>query len=334
MARPTLSVHLSNYNDASSIGEAIEAIVRQSHAPDEFVIVDDGSTDESIEVIERYMRKYPIIRLVRNDKNYGVVYTINRGLSLATGDYIYFASANDRVLPGFFKTSMSLLKQFPTAAMSCTDARLIYADTGREITNGAKRFVDKAGFLTGPQLAAKLNGKAMHGASYITRRQILVEMGGYLPQLRWHCDYFLHHMIAFRFGTCYIPEELVLWRYAERGAYSSGRHNLPMQRQVLREMIRLLAQPEYSGLVDLVARAQLLAIFRPAMNGRQLLNMVQDAATQPQATLLRYLLWESSVGKSQWLVEQSAEILANRCEQIWARSFHEYDRLRSLLSAR
>ena len=57
MSRPTLSVGMPNYNHGHLIGRALDAIVAQSRPPDELIIVDDASTDRSLEVIESYAKR-------------------------------------------------------------------------------------------------------------------------------------------------------------------------------------------------------------------------------------------------------------------------------------
>ena len=119
MTSPTLSVITANYNHAHLIGEALDAILRQSLRPLELIVVDDGSTDNSVEVIERFARRDTTIRLVRNERNMGAQLTSNRGLQHASGAYMYFAAADDRILPGFFEKSIALLTQYPQAGLCC-----------------------------------------------------------------------------------------------------------------------------------------------------------------------------------------------------------------------
>src|SRR5256884_7474545 len=120
MTLPRLSVIIPNYNHARFLPNCLEAILRQSEQPFEIIVIDDASTDNSVEVIEAFTKRNPIIRFYRNEQNRGVVSGMNRGLELARGDYVYYAAADDQVLPGFFEKSLRLLNEHPQAALCCT----------------------------------------------------------------------------------------------------------------------------------------------------------------------------------------------------------------------
>src|SRR5207249_4932927 len=83
-------------------------------------VMDDASTDDSVQVIESFAKRHPIIRLHRNERNLGVVSNINRGVDLALGDYLLTAAADDELVPGFFEKSLRLLGEYPRAGLSCT----------------------------------------------------------------------------------------------------------------------------------------------------------------------------------------------------------------------
>ena len=87
MGNNTLSVILPNYNHAKFVGCALMALVAQERAPDEIIVIDDGSTDDSVAVIERLAAGAPTIRLLRNDRNIGVITTLQRGLREARGTH-------------------------------------------------------------------------------------------------------------------------------------------------------------------------------------------------------------------------------------------------------
>src|SRR2546422_7177434 len=100
MARPTVSVVMTNYNYKRFLPEALAAIVQQSYRPHEILIIDDASTDDSVEIIKQFQREHSNIRLIRNDRNMGVLHNANVLFKMAAGDYVYGAASDDRILPG------------------------------------------------------------------------------------------------------------------------------------------------------------------------------------------------------------------------------------------
>jgi len=87
-----ISVVLPVYNRAAYVGEAIESVLAQSLPPYEIIVVDDGSTDDSLAVIERFAR--PCLRVVRRE-NGGIGAARNSGLRVASGDLIAFIDSDD-----------------------------------------------------------------------------------------------------------------------------------------------------------------------------------------------------------------------------------------------
>jgi glycosyltransferase involved in cell wall biosynthesis len=113
----TLSVLMANFNHAAYLRQSIEAMVRQERTPDEFVILDDCSTDNSVEIIESYRARYPFLRLIRRETNVGAATAYDELLNAARCDYVYTAAADDYVLPGFFDRAMAAARQHPQAGI-------------------------------------------------------------------------------------------------------------------------------------------------------------------------------------------------------------------------
>lgn len=83
---PEISVLMPQYNDVKSLPAALDAILNLQSCFCEIIICDDHSTDGSWEMLQEYALKYPIIRLIRNPRNYGVLKTQDRLLSEAKGE--------------------------------------------------------------------------------------------------------------------------------------------------------------------------------------------------------------------------------------------------------
>ena len=88
---PKLSVVIPNYNRATLIGETLDNVLAQTRPPDEVIVVDDGSTDNSVAIIERYGKRVTLIR----QANAGPGAARNRGLAAARGELIQFMDSDD-----------------------------------------------------------------------------------------------------------------------------------------------------------------------------------------------------------------------------------------------
>lgn len=245
MIRPTLSVVLPNYNDAPTLGAALEAILGQSQKPDEVIVVDDGSTDGSPELLEGYARREPSLRVLRNEQNRGALASFARGLKSASGDCLYLASANDRVLPGFFEKSLSLLARHPQAGLCCGDFSVFF-DSDTAVVRRLRWSAEEA-YLPAADLALTIRKKSgyISSSASIVRRTSFSEAGGLNPDLKSHADWFVFHVIGFRQGVCYVPEPLAAWRGAQPGSMTAETGIWPSQREVIARLLELLDEAAY-----------------------------------------------------------------------------------------
>src|SRR6266852_1320603 len=99
MSDPCISAIIPNFNHAKFLPRVVASYLNQPVLPAEIFLMDDASTDNSIEVMEQLAREHPLIRLVRNKKNMGCNATMNRGMELAKCDYVIFTAADDEVRP-------------------------------------------------------------------------------------------------------------------------------------------------------------------------------------------------------------------------------------------
>lgn len=225
MQRKTLSVVLCNYNDSRYLSETLRRLLTQGEWPDEVIVVDDGSTDNSVEIIEQMREQFPRIKLIRHFQNKGVNAAIATGAKAASGDYIYFASANDKVLDGFFSTTMQLLSNYPDVGLCCAEATLFVtgADGKEEDFYKHDPFVWKWGrkprCFSPQEAVAAIRKKHIFTPTTILRRKAFLEEGGHNDRLTHRADTFLVNVLALRYGFCYVPELFVKFRY-EKDSFS------------------------------------------------------------------------------------------------------------------
>jgi glycosyltransferase involved in cell wall biosynthesis len=246
MSKPTLSVIMSSYNYGQYIGEALEAIVSQSLRPFEVIVLDDASTDNSVEIIKEFARRDPIVKLVRNEQNLGVLEVMKLGISLATGEYLYGAAADDRVLPGFFEKSVNLLAQYQQAGLCSTDMGL-FDEQGNITGEYRAAKIAESSFLSPEQVLGELYKDPQYivGGTTIFRRSALEEAGGFPPQLLSLCDWFTERAIALRHGACYIPEVLFLWRRTDTNYSDACFRDAQGMLEVINQAVKLMRSPRY-----------------------------------------------------------------------------------------
>ena len=265
MDLPRLSVVLPNYNHARFLPVCFKALVAQSVPPFEIIVIDDASTDNSMEVITSFARQHPAIRVFQNERNQGVVFGMNRGVELAQGEYLHFASADDQVKPGLFEKSLRLLAAHPQAALCCTVSEWSYASSGLTWHMAAGMADQPSYFSPADMVRVGHKGKlAIVSHSAVMRKQAVCEVGGFLPELRWHCDWFATYTSAFRHGMCYVPEPLSSVTLHERSFYGSGRQSGEHQR-VLARLLELLSSKEFADVAPLIRDSGALSLFAMPM---------------------------------------------------------------------
>jgi glycosyltransferase involved in cell wall biosynthesis len=214
MSPATLSVVLPNYNHAKLVGRALQALTAQERAPDEIIVIDDASIDDSVAVIEHFAANAPSINLLRNASNLGVIATLERGLRAARGTHVYFAAADDFVLPGFFQTALRRLDANPELGLFCGGAILVDGRTNRPL--GMRPAVwprMTAGRVDAPRarrLLKTTDNWILTGSSVFCRKSILWA-GGFDSKLGPFADGMLGRKLALKFGFFFEPKPVATW---------------------------------------------------------------------------------------------------------------------------
>jgi glycosyltransferase involved in cell wall biosynthesis len=121
--KPKISVLLPVYNAERFLRQSIESILKQSFEDYEFLIIDDGSTDASAQIIKSY--RDPRIRLLQNEKNRKLYGALNRGLDIAQGEYVARMDADDISLPHRLGRQAEFLDKHPDIGVVGTWAKCI-----------------------------------------------------------------------------------------------------------------------------------------------------------------------------------------------------------------
>jgi glycosyltransferase involved in cell wall biosynthesis len=293
MILPSLSIIIPNYNHGQHLPMAVRAIVNQPVQPLEIIIIDDGSTDNSIEVIRELASNNPLIQFYKNEKNCGVSVTLNRGIDLSRGDYLFFPAADDEILPGFLEKSLNLLARYPQAGLSCTIGDWREVATGLNWHMGVG-MAESPSYLS-PQQMVELERKSrlyIPGHTTVMKRSALIEAGKFVVELK-HCnDWFADYVVGFRQGICVVPEPLAVFNIYPDSYYKRNVRDQVAYREVLERMLKMLNQSDYRDASDLICQAGSLFIF-----GRPMLKLLLSQREYRRfitPTFLRKNLWHST----------------------------------------
>ncbi|MDR7521381.1 MAG: glycosyltransferase [Armatimonadota bacterium] len=205
---PLVSVIMPVYNAAETIEEAVQSLLQQTYSDLEIIVVDDGSTDASISLIERYHD--PRIRIVRQE-HCGIVRTRNTGCAQARGTYLAVMDSDDVAHEGRIAAQVKFLERQPDVGLLGTHARFVH-DDGRE-------------WLFTPPVEDRAlrryllwDNPFVH-SSVMFRRQAFEETGGYTEGIVANEDYRLWIRMARNWRLGMIPQ--VLLTYRVRGTSAS-----------------------------------------------------------------------------------------------------------------
>lgn len=116
-----VSIIMGIYNCASTLNDSINSIINQTYPNWEFIICDDGSTDDSFQIAKGFEKSDPIrFRVIRNNKNRGLNATLNRCLKIADGDYVARMDGDDLCDPVRFQREVEFLNSHPKYAIVST----------------------------------------------------------------------------------------------------------------------------------------------------------------------------------------------------------------------
>jgi len=257
-----VAVILPNYNHAAFIAQALEGILSQTYQNWQLWIVDDGSTDDSWAIIERYRDRDARIVAERFPRNRGILAAVPRLFELCSGDLLCAAAADDYISnPRYFEFAVAALQRFPQAAAAFARAELVDGDhDDRPLgsmgcylpTRGARAAVkdDATGVLMQfiPPREALTRFVSHHmfipGCSVIWRRACMPEFDILDEALGPQGDYFYFHALAALHGAVFIDTPVVVARVSEKTYNGTATDEDYFRRHALVEKkLRALALP-------------------------------------------------------------------------------------------
>ncbi|MGZ3363157.1 MAG: glycosyltransferase [Caulobacteraceae bacterium] len=186
LAAPTVSVIIPAHNAAATIGKALRSLDAQGKVAWEAIIVDDGSTDATVDVVKSRLKRDPRVRLVRRPQC-GVSAARNAGVALAGGEWLCFLDADDWLAPRAFGRLLALSRADPEAA--------VLVGAAARVSEGGALWDYDSRDLSDPFAVLSTHCSiAIHSA--LVRRAAVRELGGFDESLRSSEDWDLWQRLA------------------------------------------------------------------------------------------------------------------------------------------
>lgn len=205
--QPRLSVVIPNYNDGRFLERCLCAVLTQNRLPDEIVVFDDCSTDNSLEIIERLHQRWPLFQVVQGDKNQGVNLVLNQILRQIKNEWVHFLATDDCPLPGYYHLAMKYAQLYPQAGALFGGFVTSDEVTGERFVETADKWIEP-GYISPKRMLWQLFHKAPAlfslGYANIWRAEALREVGGFSPELGAYSDTVAFRNVTARHGGVYL----------------------------------------------------------------------------------------------------------------------------------
>ncbi len=164
-----ISVLMAIYNCENTLVQAVESIINQTYTNWELILCDDGSTDNTFEIAEKLAIRDSRIIVIKNDKNRGLNYSLNRCIEIATGDFYARMDGDDDCLPERFEKQICFLRNNTQFTMVSSPI-IFFDETGEWGRTWSKELPTKEDVVTGSPICH---------APMMIRKEAMLDVGGY-----------------------------------------------------------------------------------------------------------------------------------------------------------
>lgn len=204
-----ISVVIPLYNKKELIANTVQSVLKQTFTDFEIVIVDDGSTDGSMNEVMAIHD--PRIRLIRQE-NSGVAAARNRGISESRGEFVAFIDADDRWSPDYLSTQMSLIQTYPDCHVFATDYE--FQSVNGTITHPKLHsipFTGEHGILDNYFEVSSVSDPPLWTSAVMARKTALKAVGGFPKGIKSGEDLLTWARLACGYGIAYSRKPLAVY---------------------------------------------------------------------------------------------------------------------------
>ena len=234
---PTIAVIIPNYNHGHLIEKSILSTFQQSVPPDEIIVVDDGSTDDSVQRLTQLKHKIPMLKLIFFKENQGALRAGNIGAQNAKSEILMFRAADDILPPDSIKHGRDAFEKYPRSKIAFGEI-LFFRENTSEGTVETLALSEETEFFPADSLLRlwKPDFNLPEPACFV-KKSAFLEQGGLWEEAKWYSGWLCFTSIAFKHGLTFIPEVLNSFRLDANSYGTANLRNRKVQRDILRFLI-------------------------------------------------------------------------------------------------
>ncbi len=209
----TIAIMVPNYNHARFLPESLSSIAKQTRPPDEVLIIDDGSRDNSVDIISKFLKDHPTWRMISHQNNGGVVKRLNEGIVAVRSKWIASLGADDLLDAQYLERISQMAARYSSAGLICACVEMFSEGKHPELRPPILPR-SAAGYVSPDQFRQllRIGDNYFIGTTTTYRRQTILDLGGFDETLGSICDGYLARQIAARHGFGFVPQVLGYWR--------------------------------------------------------------------------------------------------------------------------
>lgn len=215
-----ISIVTASYNYENYIKETIESVLCQTYKNWELIIVDDGSKDNSLNVISEYCKKDERIKLYthENNSNKGLAQTIQYGIKLSKGKYVAFLESDDTITPDYLEKKAKVISENPNIALIFNDVNIFgYEERVKGLEDYKRNHDEILSSMVFPTniLKEMRNINLLATFSAVMVKKDILETLDFNSPIKASLDWYLWFQVIQKNDVFYIDEMLTNWRMHE-----------------------------------------------------------------------------------------------------------------------
>jgi glycosyltransferase involved in cell wall biosynthesis len=248
---PFVSVCVPTYNGELYLSECLESVLAQTYEDFELLIVDDGSADKTLAIVEAYAKRDRRVRLVKNETNLGLAPNWNRCVEISKGEWIKFVFQDDIIAPTCLNEMIAAADS--SAEMVVCRRDIIFDEKTEDLQEGYLKYLDKISLEnifrgkehipTDEFCDAVIDHLGLNfigePTSTLLNRSLFYRFGIFNPYLIQLCDLEFWIRVAVNVGLAYVPETLATFRVHQSATSVINREEHKFRTRTLDNLILL-----------------------------------------------------------------------------------------------